>query len=71
MITPEQIAEAKKNGQAVMYNSSGKTTRILSKEETIRLYNSIDDEYMIPKQYVEQYKRLQTPSVLKKQSPNS
>ena len=64
-ITPEQVAEAKKNGQAVLYSAPGKPVRILSKEETQKLDNSIDEEYMIPKRFVEQYKRLRTLSASK------
>ncbi|MBQ2379569.1 MAG: hypothetical protein II295_04170 [Akkermansia sp.] len=59
MITPEQAAEAKKNGQAVLYSAPGKPVRILSKEETKKLDDNWDNEYCCPKKLAELYRKVQ------------
>ena len=68
MITPEQVAEAKKNGQAVLYSAPGKPVRILSKEETKRMDDNWDDEYCCPKVLSEVYRRAYARSESKKNS---
>ena len=57
MITPEQVAEAKKNGLQVAYNVEGKPVRILSKEETQKMRENWDEEFSCPKVLSEAYKR--------------
>ena len=49
MITPEQIAEAEKNGLRICYNSEGIPVRIMSKEEIQRQNENWDEEYCCPK----------------------
>ena len=56
-ITPEQIAEAKKNGLRVCYNAEGQPTRILSKEEIKKREENWDDEFCCPKVLSEVYRR--------------
>lgn len=56
-ITPEQIAEAKKNGRAVLYSAPGKPVRILSKEETKKMDDNWDNEYCCPRVLSEVYRR--------------
>lgn len=69
MITPEQVAEAKKNGQAVLYSAPGKPVRILSKEETKKMDDNWDDEFCCPKVLSELYRRAYARSASKMKMP--
>ena len=65
-ITPEQVAEAKKNGQAVLYSAPGKPVRILSKEETQKMDDNWDEEYCCPKKLAELYRKVREHTALSK-----
>lgn len=67
-ITPEQVAEAKKNGQAVLYSAPGKPVRILSKEETKKLDDSIDPEFSTTKRQAEALRKVRERTALTKKN---
>ena len=58
MITPEQVAEAKKNGLRVAYNVDGKPVRILSKEEIQKRKENWDEEFSCPKKLGELFRKV-------------
>ena len=55
-LTDEQIAEAKRNGQAVMYRD-GIPYRVMSKEKTREMRENWDDEMHCPKRVAEFWRR--------------
>ena len=71
MITPEQVAEAKKNGQAVLYSAPGKPVRILSKEGTKKMDDNWDNEFCCPKPLAALYRKVRERTTLKKNRENT
>ena len=71
MITPEQIAEAMKNGLRICYNSEGIPVRIMSKEEIQRQKENWDEEYCCPKKLGELFRKVRARMELSKRPKES